>query len=106
MRSSLTKTLQGDVSAIFKALMMDVFLSDVHNFHSSGISLQLPNGEHLQVYMRLEIVIADEAALHSIYTCKGASGLKCCLLCQNIFTDDSVVAPDGWAQLHTCSDTS
>ena len=106
MRSSLTKTLQGDVSAIFKALMMDVFFSDVHNFHSSGISLQLPNGEHLQVYMRLEIVIADEAALHSIYTCKGASGLKCCLLCQNIFTDDSVVAPDGWAQLHTCSDTS
>ena len=29
--------------------------------------------------------IADECAIHSLYNCKGSSGIKPCLLCNNVF---------------------
>lgn len=55
-------------------------------------------------------MIADESALHSIFGCKGAGGLKPCLLCQNVFnTRDTrgIVATDesGWAVAHDCCDS-
>ena len=36
----------------------------------------------------LDIVLGDEAALHSIWCNKGSSGVKCCPVCRNICSDN------------------
>jgi hypothetical protein len=46
-----------------------------------------------------------------MYGCKGAGGLKCCLLCQNIFNyknERGIAEGDqgGWVQTHACTDSS
>lgn len=55
------------------------------------------------------MVIADEDALVSLYASKGASGLKPCLLCKNVFdgknpTNIPSVDPSGVAVSHICRD--
>ena len=71
--------------------------------------LQLFGGEVIRVFGKLRIVVADESALHTVFNCKGSSGLKNCLLCLNVFnrlTTRRVVESDasGTAVYHDCHD--
>lgn len=109
-RSTTVNKIPGQVSAVFRAIL-DVFFNPVgHDFSRTGLLLGLPDGTFVQVFLKLSIVIADEVALHFMYMCKGATGLKTCLLCQNVFNANDVrgvVAADssGWAVAHTCHDS-
>ena len=109
-RSNVTKKLCGDVSALIASVLRLFFGEGGHDAQHAGICLKLVNGSLIRIFLSLEIVIADEAALHLTYMCKGSSGLKCCVLCQNIFknTGRSVVESDtsGFAQHHWCADSS
>jgi hypothetical protein len=110
-RSAAVRELSGGVSGLFKAVVGAFFNNGGHDFSTSGITLKLPSGRFLQLFLTLRVVIADEAALHALYGCKGSSGLKPCLLCQNIFnfnTTRDIVAADGagFAQHHVCHETS
>ena len=53
--------------------------------------------------------LADEAALHAMFACKGASGLKVCMWCANVFNAKLVVDSEELSRLggvtHTCGDT-
>ena len=110
MRSTVVKTFKGEVSGVLKSLLGLFFDPAGHDFKKAGITLKLPDGRPLTVYLSLDIVVADEAALHGLYTCKGSSGLKPCMLCQNIFNTQinrHIVESDvsGWSQYHDCTDT-
>lgn len=105
------RQMLGDVSGLFKSLVTSFFDPHAHDFSSAGISLKLPDGSVVRCFLQLRIVIADEAAIHALYACKGSSGLKPCLLCQNIFNRNEargIVEADrsGFSQHHTCHETS
>ena len=85
VRSNLVGTVKGGVSSILRALLNTFFNPNTHDLRRSGVCLDLKTGNSLHLWISLDIVVADEAALHYMYGCKGAGGLKCCLLCQNIF---------------------
>jgi hypothetical protein len=80
------KTIEGGLSEFWKFLLECVFFNKSgHDLSKSGICLTLSDGTLLHLWLELHFVIADEAALHYLYGCKGASGLKPCLECSNIF---------------------
>ena len=108
-RSAVVSDIKGGMSAIFGKLL-DVFW-DPQGFdmHHGGVCLKLYEGMPLHVFMKMDVFMADEAALHAIFSCKGSSGLKPCFLCQNIFNAKlrpEIVKQDttGFAQVHTCVD--
>ena len=74
---------------------------------TGGISLLLHDGSVLIIFIEFGMMLADEAALHSAYQFKGASGLKNCALCSNVFNwrsaRDAVAADTtGISRYHTC----
>jgi hypothetical protein len=111
VRSNLAGTVKGGVSSILRALLNTFFNPNTHDLRRSGVCLPLTTGNSLHLWISLDIVVADEAALHYMYGCKGAGGLKCCLLCQNIFNyknERGIAEGDqgGWVQTHACTDSS
>ena len=102
--------IQGGVAAVWAALLNLFFADQGHDLRKSGISLQLHGGARSNIWMQLGPAIADEPALARMYGCKGAAGLKPCLLCANVFNKrfrrDAIAARDvtGWSCLHTESD--
>jgi hypothetical protein len=53
-----------------------------------GLRLRLHNGNDVRIFMEFRIFLADEAALHDVFMCKGAGGIKLCVLCMNIYARD------------------
>ena len=81
-----------------------------HNTETAGLVVGRP-GRVMHIFAKVAAVVADEGALHAFYACKGAAGLKPCLLCTNVYQHSSVrdvVAHDatGVSVSHTCSDVS
>ena len=88
-----------------------LFFSGSHSFSLSGVKLQLADGSFVLIFGALRIILADEAALHAMFGCKGSSGLKCCLLCTNFYNAKSgrdIVRrdPTHTAVDRTCTDIS
>ena len=83
LRSTTIAKIDGGMSAVM-AMMLKSFFSDTeHHMGHGGCSLQL-HGRSVRIWARFGGFIADEAALHSIWLCKGASGTKLCVLCMNV----------------------
>ena len=71
----------------------------------SGINLQLSDGTALFIFVTFGMHIADEEALHANYQFMGSSGLKPCLLCQNVVNGKNkrgIIETDtSWVALHS-----
>lgn len=111
VRTTVVKHIPGDFSAVVKSLINVFFDPRGHDFSKSGISLRIHEGDLVRIFASLGVVLADEAALHCCYACKGSSGLKPCMLCTNIFNRihrPGIITGDatGLAQTHTCHDSS
>ena len=82
-----------------------------HNMATAGLVVGRP-GRAMHIFAKVGAIVADEGALHAIYACKGASGLKPCLLCSNVYAHGGgargVVARDanGVSVSHACADVS
>ena len=108
VRTDVVKDVRGGISAIIKALL-GLFWNTEHDAKLGGISLRLFDQTMLRVFMQCGIFIADESALHATFCCKGSSGLKPCLLCANVFNNNTsrcIVENDatGFAQGHDCTE--
>ena len=109
LRSNLTQKLAGGISCVTSAIVKLFFGHRGHDMSKAGVHVRLVGGDTMHIMASLGIVIADEAALHMMYMCKGSGGLKPCMLCANIFNDSNerdVLKHDhtGLAQSHTCPD--
>ena len=99
------------MSAVFERLLTVFFSPASHNFQLSGIQLEFFDGSVGSIVADVGYVIADAEALHSIYGCKGTSGLKPCLCCINVYnkhTSRDVVDRDksGESVYHTSTDVA
>ena len=110
-RTETVKDTKGGVSAVVKKLL-DIFFHGDHDPRTAGISLQLHDGGNMHLWLGLGPIIADESALHGIYSCKGAAGLKPCMLCCNLFNlrfrraGIEAVDVDKWVVFHDHHDAS
>ena len=83
MRTSLLKDFDGGISYVI-ACILDVFFGNLQNFRTSGCWLR-PVGAAagLFFFAELRVLLSDEKAIKEVWCCKGAGGLKPCVLCKN-----------------------
>lgn len=80
--------ISGGISQVFKELLKMMFGSTGFHLGHSGVFVEL-KGVQFSIYAVLGIVLGDEAALHSIWLCKGSSGTKACIECMNALGRDA-----------------
>jgi hypothetical protein len=71
----------GGMSCVFASCLKSFFGGE-HNLASSGFTINTYRGT-IVLFAKLRTTVADEAALKSIWSLKGASGLRPCALCSN-----------------------
>ena len=111
--SADVRNVEGRWSAILKTFIRQFWSPSTGlDMESAGISIPLhasAGGHRIRLRVRFGAALADELALNLFYDSKGASGLKCCMICQNCFdakTTRPSVRTSDFAALHTCSDFS
>ena len=85
-RTSTVHNIEAGIGAIIKLVMRKMLIGP-QSFSSSGINLTV-DGRSLRVFAVFCGLVADEAAIHAVWMCKGAAGTKLCLLCLNIVNKD------------------
>eukprot|EP00959_Pyramimonas_sp_CCMP1952_P259972 5435280-Pyramimonas_sp.AAC.1 len=80
-------------------------LSTKHDVRYSGISFELGDGSTMKIWFSVDVLLADESALHQIWQSKGSGGTKACLLCKNCVNKSWVAAGEldgsSYFQLYT-----
>ena len=111
LRSLIRKKVKGGLSGFVAQLLKQLFFNDaLGDMSIAGISLTLYTGECIHVWIDMSAILADEAAIHAMLCNKGASGLKPCSLCMNIFnkwlmTRRRIVSSDTFSvEDHTCDE--
>jgi hypothetical protein len=87
-RFSKHQKLAGTVSCLFEHVL-SMFFGDTHDIMRSGVSVQLYNGGHAQIFARASILLADLPALKECTYCKGHAGMICCPCCLNAVQHDT-----------------
>ena len=95
--------IEAGISALTRHLLRAFFVDQPDNF-TNRVTLIL-GGRPILIHAKLRHVVADEAALKAVYHIKGASGLKPCVKCQNVFSRTSNLAGNGRITI-ACSDVS
>ena len=113
LRSAVAKNIAGGVSGLFAQVLQLFLMPEGQEGHdmSQGMMVHLWSGEHKLIFAKFLYKLADEAALHAVWGCKGSSGLKPCLKCENVFNKKTVrgiVEADrsGWSVDDCCFDVS
>lgn len=106
-RAKTAKSVLAGMAGILKALVYIFWAADGFNALTGGISLDLATGGRLHVFLRLEILMSDEAALHALLDCKGSAGLRNCPVCINIVNAHNKRGIEqGRLIHHTCADAA
>ena len=109
LQSAVRARLKWGLGGLTAAVLHAFFGATGHDVRLAGIQLELKSGRIIHVWLDLKHLLADEAALHAMFACKGASGLKVCMLCANVFNDKFVPCSEDLARhggvTHTCGDT-
>ena len=83
LRSTRVGTIDGGMSAVMAVLLKSFFSETGHNMEHGGCRFTL-HGRDVRIWVKFGGFIADESALHGIWLCKGASGIKMCVICMNM----------------------
>jgi hypothetical protein len=99
LRTSIASAVDGGLSNAFRLMMRAWFIPGFFGLgqrgisFSTGVSIRTKHGVKM-LLANLSMTLADEAALAKLYGSKSASGLKICLVCQNIFASKSGLTED------------
>ena len=84
VRSSVVVTLAGQMSTFFGGFLKLFFNPRSHNASVAGINLTLHGGGTVRLFINFRVKVRDESAIRQVWQCKGAGGIKLCLLCKNV----------------------
>ena len=87
LRRENLEAIEGGMANVFSKHLL-TFFAGPHTFDKSGITVHTPHGVVI-IFAKLGTVIADEAALKSMWSCKGSAGHRPCLLCSNVVSKRS-----------------
>jgi len=83
IRSKRVSGLSAGISAVVRNYLNILFDENSFNFHMAGIRI-LVEGNEMRIFAKFIGFLCDEAALHALWLCKGASGVKTCVQCLNV----------------------
>lgn len=112
VRSDTTSKIVGGINTVLGEFLK-YFLHPT-DARVAGVTIHLPDGRVLRIFLELGCVVADEDAHRAFFRCKGASGTKPCMLCLNCVKwrqnqNDAVLTDHdstGMLVPHTCPDVS
>ena len=84
LRSSEVNKIEGSMSQVAVQVLLSMFGTDTHNLKTAGIRVTTSNGQEIRIFAVLKGTPMDESAIHQTWLCKGASGIKICVLCANV----------------------
>ena len=85
LRCRTLSKVDGKMSCVF-AKHLRSFFDGPHGLATAGWTIRT-SMENFVVFGRLDTTIADESALRAIWSVKGSSGLKPCMLCRNVVSN-------------------
>ena len=85
MRSIAVRGVRGQLSGLVRALLRVFWNPAEHDMSTAGIGLKLFDDTSVRPWIRYGMYVADADALRGAFAWKGASGLKPCMLCSNVF---------------------
>ena len=85
VRTAELDKVQGGISQVMRSLLHVFWSSDGFNLERTGMRCPRPSGP-LHLRGTLAGILADEKGLKDVFSVKGSSGTKPCLLCKNIVT--------------------
>ena len=93
--STWIKLMHAGISQVFKQVIKQFFQKNGFNFATSGILLEFEDVD-IRLWAVLGGVLQDGGAHKYVYHLRGDGACKFCVLCKNLFTDQSnVVDSDG-----------
>ena len=109
IRTTRVNRIADHMSAVFVQLLGLFFGGEGQDLELGGLTVEFVDGASATIFADVLFSIADEAALHAMYGCKGSSGLKICCCCTNVFnanTPRRIVEADrsGQSVYHHCTD--
>jgi len=108
LRTSMSTRIKGGISNCCRLLLRSI-LFDPCNAVDVGFAVALGEAEGDPQLIRVALgnILGDESALKYVFSNKGASGLRCCLLCRNVVSMSSdLVSGQNYLVDISCGDPS
>ena len=94
VRSTVINKIQGGMSALYSICLKTFFNTAGFNMMTAGVRVFMRDETELRIFASFRANLADESGLHLSWLCKGASGIKPCVECQNIVSKDFAIEHD------------
>ena len=85
VRTTTLAAAVGGLSQLLSEILYMTFPQAGGNLERTGMAVRLANGTTMRLFLKFKVLVADEAAIHAAWLCKGASGTKPCLKCIDIY---------------------
>ena len=84
IKTASVKKLDAAFPMLYGHMLQMFWDPDGHSMDTTGCFVQLAGGGNLHVFADFGALLADEAAIHTAYSNKGAAGYRPCILCKNV----------------------
>ena len=99
-RSSCISLVRGGIGQLVKEILKKTFQDAHFDVTQAGFVLKSKDGEqHHRIWLDLQRIVQDGAAHRAMFSVKGDSGTRCCLLCKNVVSRRSGLVDEGGATL-------
>ena len=102
-RSSEVSKVSAGMGQVFAAVIKRFFGDGGHDLSSAGLALRSSSGELVRLFCSLGMVLQDGGAHKSVWHCKGDAGTKLCMLCRNLYSEESELVDEDGSNLLTCT---
>ena len=86
------KKVSGGVSQLFAAVVKQLFGAQGYDMQNTGIQVVCAGGTRARLFVILSMILQDGGAHKLVFSCKGDSGSKFCMLCKNVVALKSKLA--------------
>ena len=98
-RSSTIAQVNAGIGQLVKQIIKHTFQSDGVDLEKGGFVLKSPQGSLHRLYLKLGCFVQDGAAHRAMFSIKGDSGTRCCLLCKNIISHRSSLVDEAGCEI-------
>ena len=88
-RSTTISQVNAGIGQLVKQIIKHTFQSDGVDLEKVGFVLKSQAGKLYRLHLKLGCFVQDGAAHRAMFSIKGDSGTRCCLLCKNIISHRS-----------------
>ena len=98
-RSSTIAQVNAGIGQLVKQIIKQTFQTDGVDLEKGGFVLKSPQGSLHRLFLKLGCFVQDGAAHRAMFSIKGDSGTRCCLLCKNIISHRSPLVDEAGCEI-------